>query len=109
VRQILGDVLASQGAAVGTADTGEAAVAEALRADYDLIIMDLEMPVMDGFAAASKLRLAGFSRPLVAVTANALADHRASLQAGFNAHLVKPIDQRKLVATIQDVLARSRS
>jgi len=65
------------------------------------VLMDLQMPVMNGFEATAAIRAAGLSLPIVAMTANAMDDDRQrSLAAGMQAHLAKPIDVDALVATL---------
>ena len=68
----------------------------ALAQDFALILMDVRMPVLDGLGATSRLRAAGFWRPIVALTASATPDQRAAcLAAGCNDHLTKPIARRR--------------
>ena len=68
---------------------------------YDLILMDIRMPVLDGYAAAKALRRLdrpdAATVPIIALTANAFAaDKNRSIKAGMNGHLAKPIDPQKL-------------
>jgi CheY-like chemotaxis protein len=71
------------------------------RARYDLVLMDMRMPGMDGLAATRAVRALGDDTPIVALTANAFAeDRRACLDAGMNGHLAKPIDVEQLRATL---------
>lgn len=72
--------------------------------DYDLILMDIQMPIMDGYTAARKLRAEGFNKPIVALTAHAMSDeHQRCLQAGCDGYLSKPIQRQKLVDLILSV------
>jgi two-component system sensor histidine kinase/response regulator len=92
---------------IDTAEHGEIAV-EKFKADhYDLVIMDIEMPVMDGYTATAKIRQwEAASRlqatPIIALTAHALVEHaHKSIAAGCNYHLSKPIKKKELLAAIQ--------
>ncbi len=82
---------------------------------YDLVLMDVQMPVMDGYAATKAIRQwereNGIApSPILAVTAHALKeDFKKSLDAGCDAHLTKPIQKAKLVSAIAENVARSRS
>ena len=96
--------LTALGAQVDTADDGLEAVEKARRNSYDCIIMDIQMPRMDGLTATRMLRDdPAFNVPVVALTAHALEeDVRKSLDAGMAAHLAKPVDP----AELSDVLSR---
>mgnify|MGYP002868889507 CR=1 FL=1 len=106
-------LLTQEGFMVETAGNGQIAVdmvAESYPGYYDLILMDIQMPVMDGYEAAREIRamenkeLAGI--PIIAVTANAFKeDIRASLAAGMQAHIAKPLDVDKMMETITEVLS----
>ena len=76
---------------------------------YDLILMDVQMPVMDGYEATRAIRKlsdpALASIPIIAMTANAFEeDRKAALESGMNAHVAKPVDMEKLKATIEKFL-----
>jgi CheY-like chemotaxis protein len=77
-------------------------VLEALAAaPYDLVLMDVRMPGLDGLQAARALRARGDQTPIVALTANAFEDdRRACLDAGMNDFLTKPLDPNALAATL---------
>ena len=98
-------ILLRAGALVETADDGAAAVTIlAKRAkDFDAVLMDIQMPGMDGYQATRTIRqeLGLTALPIIAMTANALAsDRRKALAAGMNAHLAKPIDIEALFRTL---------
>ncbi|QNA88874.1 response regulator [Massilia sp. Dwa41.01b] len=77
-------------------------------ADFDVVLMDLQMPVMNGFDATAAIRARGLTLPVVAMTANAMdEDRRAALAAGMDAHLAKPVDVDDLVATLARVSGRA--
>lgn len=101
-QEVASYILARAGALVAIAGNGQAALSMlAGHADYDVVLMDLQMPVMNGFEAAAAIRAAGLTLPIVAMTANALdEDRQRSLAAGMQAHLSKPIDVDALVATL---------
>lgn len=103
---VIGAILRAQGHAVETVPNGVAATAAAGSGRYDAILMDVHMPEMDGFAAASAIRrLPGKAGqvPIIALTANAMAgDREACLAAGMSDYVSKPVD----VATLHAVLAR---
>ena len=95
--------LSKLGASIDIADNGEAGVQKALHKDYDLVLMDMQMPVMDGYTATQILRNSGYKVPIVALTAYAMqGDRDKTLQAGCTDYLSKPVDRNNLV----DVVSR---
>jgi two-component system, sensor histidine kinase and response regulator len=88
---------------VEVADDGAQALSKAPRGDFDLVLMDMQMPVMDGLTATRELRRIASLRdlPIVAMTANAMEqDRRRCIDAGMNDFLAKPIDPQDMVATL---------
>ena len=86
-------LLRREGCVVETAGSGDEAVEALTRARYDLVLMDMRMPGMDGLAAARAIRARGDRTPIVALTANAFVeDRKACLEAGMDDHLTKPIE-----------------
>ncbi|NML42333.1 response regulator [Ramlibacter sp. G-1-2-2] len=82
-------------------DDGQQAVDAALLEDYDLVLMDCRMPVLDGYAASMRLRAQGFTAPIVALTANAAAGERERCLAhGMNDYLAKPVDAARLAQVL---------
>ena len=102
-QEVACELLRSAGLVVEVADDGERAVELALSRPYDLILMDVQMPHLDGLAATRAIRTrAGPATPIVAMTANAFGEDRAvCLAAGMNDHVAKPVDPALLYATLQ--------
>ena len=89
------------GAAVDLARNGKEGVKCALAGFYDVVLMDVQMPEMDGLEATALLRSKGFDRPIIALTAHAFEEEgQRGLDAGYSDHLSKPIDYRRLVERI---------
>ncbi|MCP4690211.1 MAG: response regulator [Desulfobacterales bacterium] len=102
-KQIAREMLEQAGLAVDLADNGREAVDAVRENEYDLVFMDIQMPVLDGWEATRIIR--GSERfkalPIVAMTAHAMvSDAAKSLKAGMNAHITKPIDPDKLLTVL---------
>lgn len=94
-------ILQRCGASVTTVGDGELAVREGSSNPYDAILMDMQMPVLDGYSATRQLRKLGVEIPIVALTAHAMQEEmQKSLAAGCTAHLTKPIDKTLLLQTL---------
>ena len=110
--EIASTLLKEAGFAVDTAENGKIAVekVEAASADrYDLILMDIQMPEMDGYEATRRIRALPDAKkaalPIVAMTANAFEDDRKNaLHAGMNGHIAKPLDIQKLFQVLSELL-----
>ena len=108
-QEIADYMLSKEGADVTIADNGEQAVDKMIEneGEYDLILMDIQMPVMDGFQATKVIRnlSGGASIPIIAMTANALQkDQEDCLEVGMNDHIAKPIDIDTIVTTVSRYL-----
>lgn len=83
------------------ANNGQEGVEAALKGNYDLILMDIQMPVLDGYAATEELRSRGVAIPIIALTGYAMKeDQDKCLRAGCNEFLAKPIHKDKLLSTL---------
>jgi CheY-like chemotaxis protein len=108
-------LLIKKGMTVETVDNGQEAFEAAMEAwergaPYDLILMDMQMPVCDGYTAVRRLRDAGYKRPIIALTAHAMAgDREKCLEAGCDDYASKPIDLPGLLETIAGQLHRGES
>jgi CheY-like chemotaxis protein/HPt (histidine-containing phosphotransfer) domain-containing protein len=90
------------GATLALADNGEQAVAAALAQRFDLVLMDMQMPVMDGLSAVRTLRAGGYTGTIVALTANATRDDmQACLDAGCDDFLTKPVERERFEAALR--------
>ena len=106
--EVASRILAQHGAIVSPAGDGAAAVAALQRQRFDIVLMDLQMPVLDGCAAAEAMRAQGHTLPIVALTAGAMVSERQrALGAGMNAFLSKPFLPAELTALIRSLVPAS--
>ena len=107
MNQILAStILNEMGCEVEIADNGEMALQKVQSADYDVVLMDIQMPVMNGYEAAAAIRSLDGEKfktiPIVAMTANAFEeDRQRAIESGMNGHLGKPIEIDKLKETLK--------
>jgi CheY-like chemotaxis protein len=97
--------LIDAGAKVETAANGKIAIEKVIESEelgegFNIVLMDMQMPVMDGFEATKELRKRGFNKPILALTANFGSENEIK-DAGCDAVLTKPIDRDELLKTIQ--------
>lgn len=110
-RRLITRVLQRAGASVVSVADGQRAYDAAVAAvaenrPYDLILMDMQMPVLDGYGATAALRRTGYAGPIVALTAHAMStDRERCLAAGCTEYATKPIDRATLIHTITTVIA----
>ncbi|MCK6599673.1 MAG: response regulator, partial [Bdellovibrionaceae bacterium] len=101
-RLLISYLLKNEEIEVETACDGSEGYERALSQNYDLILLDLQMPVMGGYEAAQRLRESGYKSPIVALTAHAMIGEKENcLNAGFNDYLTKPINKVKLLDVLK--------
>ena len=113
-QEIAQEILSSVGFVVDTVNDGTEAVDRVKNVDagtYELILMDIQMPVMDGYEATRQIRAledsAKSAVPIIAMTANAFdEDRKNAIEAGMNDHVAKPIDIENLMDTLKNVLQK---
>jgi len=107
--------LTEAGAQVTLADNGQVAIElinehESDGSPFDVVLMDMQMPVMDGYEATHRLRNDGYTRPIIAITAHALSgDCDKTLEVGCDAYLSKPINSEQLIHTILEMCPKPLS
>lgn len=100
-QELLTQYLAREGAIIEIAENGLEAVDKALKGDFHVVLMDVMMPLCDGYDATRRLRHTGYNKPIIALTAHALREERdRSFAEGCNDHLTKPINRRLLISAI---------
>jgi DNA-binding response OmpR family regulator len=106
-RLVTAQTLVAAGYEVREAESGAAALAEVERALPALVVLDVSMPGMDGYAVVEALRARGFGRPVLMLTAHDSSDHIVrGLSAGADDYVTKPVDLRVLVARVHALLRR---
>lgn len=111
-------LLAKAGGSVTLAENGQQAVDQLgavlqnesdINEQFDLILMDIQMPFLDGYSATELIREMGFTNPIIALTANVMpGDREKCLQAGCDEYLTKPLDRKRLIQTINSLLKSRR-
>ncbi|WP_420208161.1 cache domain-containing protein [Candidatus Electronema sp. JC] len=102
-QQVAQEILAKAGLLVETVSNGEEAVAAVAARDYDAVLMDIQMPVMDGYEATRRIRqeLGRLSLPVLAMTAHAVSEERDKcFRMGMDDHIAKPVSRRSLFAAL---------
>lgn len=113
-RRLLSYHLAKAGATFDVAENGQKAVERLLDSPgatpIDAVLLDMQMPIMDGYTAASVLRDRGFAAPIVAITAHAMAgDRERCLACGCTDYLTKPVDKDSLLRSISHLARETAS
>lgn len=102
--------LSGAGASVEVASNGQDGIDKALHNNFDLVLMDIQMPILDGLAATEYLRRQGYAKPIVALTAHAMIEERLRcVQAGCTDHITKPIKKEEFLAKVAHHLHRDSS
>ena len=115
-REIAEELLVDSGFVVETAEDGTIAVEKVKASEpgyYSLVLMDIQMPKMNGYDAAKAIRALQDPKlaniPIVAMTANAFEeDKKRALESGMNAHIAKPVDVKKLLEVLTDILSEKQ-
>jgi CheY-like chemotaxis protein len=98
---LISNMLGYYGAEVETASNGRDGVDMALAQYFDVVLMDIQMPLMDGYEAFQRLKSKNYQSPIIALTAHAMPEERKrTSQLGFVAHITKPIDPVELISCI---------
>jgi DNA-binding response OmpR family regulator len=108
-RTALADSLAAEGYRILTAEKGEATLEKIIREKPDLILLDVMMPKLDGFAVCAELRRLNLNTPILFLTAKAMIQDRVTgLDSGGDDYLVKPFSTEELLARVRALLRRGR-
>lgn len=101
-RKLIQVFLARHGAEVQAVENGEMACRLAIAEQFDVVLMDMQMPQMDGYAATRKLRSLGFIKPIIALTAHAMkGDREKCTFAGCSGYLSKPLNVDELIRVVE--------
>ena len=104
-RRLIRLILERAGCNIEEAENGKIGYQTALSGDFDIVLMDMQMPVLDGYQATKKLRSQGYEGSVIALTANAMTgDQQKCADAGCDGFLAKPVDMDQLLATLQEKL-----
>lgn len=109
-RLLLERMLSLAGARVDCAPSGSEALRMAGEQPYDVVLMDIQMPEMDGIRTTESLRQDGFKNPVIALTAHAMPNERERcLSSGFDAFVVKPVRREVLIRAIAAALRATQA
>jgi len=113
--RLVASLLRKQGATVTVVEDGNEAVIAANSAQlngepFDVVLMDIQMPVMDGYTATEELRQRGFDLPIIALTANSVSeDRQRCLKSGFTDFASKPVDRQQLIELVSGAVTVKRA
>ena len=101
-RRLVSMFLNRAGATVTSVENGALAVEAVEHGEFGIVLMDMQMPVMDGYTATTLLRQKGYERPIIALTAHAMRGDREKCEmAGCSGYVAKPINMDELIATVK--------
>ena len=104
-RRLIRLILERAGCEIAEAENGQVGLEKAIAGGFDIVLMDMQMPVLDGYEATRRLRESGYSRSIIALTANAMkGDQEKCRKAGCDGFLSKPVDMDLLIETLETVL-----
>jgi CheY-like chemotaxis protein len=120
-QRLIAYILRKAGAEVAIAENGQEAIDQILAgeaaliperpcrvAPFDVVLMDMQMPILDGYSATRRLRSMGYAGPIIALTAHAMSqDRQKCLEAGCDEYLSKPVEQRRLLDTVAEFQLRA--
>ena len=111
-QKLVARMLGKRGHTVEVAEDGAQAVERLRQSDYDLVLMDVQMPVMDGFQATTAIRSLKdphkSSLPIIAMTAHAMkGDQERCLAAGMDAYITKPLNSRDLIDLVENAMRKA--
>lgn len=94
--------LMMEGAVVDLANNGVEGVDKAMAGQHDVVLMDIQMPELDGYGAITQLRTQGFAKPIIALTAHGMIeDRKRCIEVGSDSHLTKPVNRAALIERVQ--------
>ena len=100
-QEVIKEQLTGLGINITLANNGQEAVDEVREKTFDIVLMDVQMPVMDGYTATREIRQLGNAVPIIALTAAAMfEDKQKALASGMNDHLSKPFKEAEILAII---------
>ena len=107
-RKLMKLILSRAGATIDTAENGQVGLEMIDKAEYDAVLMDMQMPVLDGYSATTRLRQEGYTLPVIALTGNAMrGDAEKCIAAGCTGFLPKPVDSTQLIQMLSEVLGNA--